>query len=527
MSTASGGDEDEDEARSLRALSAPMPSTTPNRNEAAGTASSKTGASSAKAARGATQPARLIATAGVGPLDPDIRMQAAHVQRLQHTLKHRQELPRNWFQSEWIERFSVSVDPESGERSVSSGVVDDVALFDWIRKFAFPNLTPTQYRSTVRRNVVSQGPGYVAAALAPDVRQVLLERIEAMGKKNWGFQVALANRKRAALASRDLLDADRSPSTRRNTPSWSPASPDVAQPARASAAAVSKFKRMRDDPQVKVDLVTQEAPTVSVAETATNCAAVTVTAEPAKRAKHEYALPPSEGVALSETASASRTPLLATSWQQSATMLPASYYTTSATSSHYAGSLPQPTPQVAYLANSPGLQTYHMQQPPQLGNFAGLNFQQHQQQQHLVPQQQQQYYHQMQQMQRVQGTDMQYLQYGFQQNPGGPTWMFVNHSMGNPVAAAAAAAAGVPAAHEGSSPTIAATTPNPTASMVPPMRYYSYNTTSIPNAPMVPPVAPEFFRQQHQQQPQPQQQPQQQPRQQPQQQPKQQYQQQQ
>ena len=167
--------------------------------EQVATATAAVATTTATAARAARTMPRVRAS--VPPQRSDMHIQAAHVQRLQHTLKHRQELPRNWFQCEWIERFSVKEDATTGKRCISSSVIDDVELFDWIREFAFDKLTPTQYRSTVRRNVVSQGPGYVAAPLAPDVRRVLTARIQEMGKKNWGFQVVLANRKRALSLS--------------------------------------------------------------------------------------------------------------------------------------------------------------------------------------------------------------------------------------------------------------------------------------------------------------------------------------
>jgi hypothetical protein len=96
--------------------------------------------------------------------------------------------PRRWLKSFWVEQNS-NAQGTAGERVFTTAAVDDAELFLWIRKMHYPHVTPKQYRNALRDLCMDRGPGYKASPLPEELRQVLSDRLQALGKKRWACQV--------------------------------------------------------------------------------------------------------------------------------------------------------------------------------------------------------------------------------------------------------------------------------------------------------------------------------------------------
>jgi hypothetical protein len=102
------------------------------------------------------------------------------------------KLPRRWLKSVWLEQFSAANGTDD-ERVFTTAAVDDAELFLWIRKMHYRHVTPKQYRIALRDLCKEQRPGYKASPLPEELRQVLNDRLKALGRRRWACQVYMSD----------------------------------------------------------------------------------------------------------------------------------------------------------------------------------------------------------------------------------------------------------------------------------------------------------------------------------------------
>ena len=97
-------------------------------------------------------------------------------------------LPRGWLQPEWLYNFSKV------KGKLTTDVLDTPRFYNWLKKTQFPDLTKSQYRTSIRRLVDDMGPGYdnnKINKIDKGLSSVLREKIKEYGKRAWGFQKKL------------------------------------------------------------------------------------------------------------------------------------------------------------------------------------------------------------------------------------------------------------------------------------------------------------------------------------------------
>jgi hypothetical protein len=99
------------------------------------------------------------------------------------------KLPSKWLEASWVATFS-GVKGGKGTILYTTNVIDKPDLFLWIRTHHYPQVTAREYRLAMRQMCRDQRPGYKPSPLHPCLRELLMERINAIGKRLWSSQVA-------------------------------------------------------------------------------------------------------------------------------------------------------------------------------------------------------------------------------------------------------------------------------------------------------------------------------------------------
>lgn len=142
---------------------------------------------------------RRVAPVGIAPslmihppmpkVDLVDKRQPYHDNEMQNRVPNKgAPLPRGWLQPEWLYDFSKV------KGKLTTDVLDSPRFFLWLKQHKFPDLTKSQYRTSIRRLVDDMGPGYdnnKINKIDKGLSSVLREKIKEYGKKAWGFQKKL------------------------------------------------------------------------------------------------------------------------------------------------------------------------------------------------------------------------------------------------------------------------------------------------------------------------------------------------
>lgn len=93
-------------------------------------------------------------------------------------------LPAGWLDHKLVEMYCVEI-AANGKKRLTTAAIDNPVIFLKFRKELYPGLTVSKYRGALRRLCINQGEGYHKSPLRSDLRMLLADRINELGKKAW------------------------------------------------------------------------------------------------------------------------------------------------------------------------------------------------------------------------------------------------------------------------------------------------------------------------------------------------------